>query len=100
MRLREIKQSITSLSLLQVIKLDAWIHGLIEGNEHVDNQRNTASKRPANHKTYRSEMVRCGKKRCKCVEGKLHGPYWYAYWTEGGPGVPSTPPTCLLPSPR
>ena len=35
-------------------------------------------------KTYRSEMVRCGKKGCKCAEGKPHGPYWYAYWTEGG----------------
>lgn len=29
----------------------------------------------------RQQMVRCGKDGCtKCP----HGPYWYAYWTEGG----------------
>ena len=31
--------------------------------------------------TFRQEMVRCGKDGCtKCP----HGPYWYAYWREGG----------------
>jgi hypothetical protein len=29
--------------------------------------------------TYRLEKVKCGKKKCKCNKGKLHGPYWYAY---------------------
>lgn len=29
----------------------------------------------------RQQAVRCGKRGCtKCP----HGPYWYAYWTEGG----------------
>ena len=29
----------------------------------------------------RRQWVRCGKEACtKCP----HGPYWYAYWTEGG----------------
>ena len=29
----------------------------------------------------RQQIVRCGKDGCtKCP----HGPYWYAYWTEGG----------------
>lgn len=29
----------------------------------------------------RNQMVRCGKPGCtKCP----HGPYWYAYWSEGG----------------
>lgn len=29
----------------------------------------------------RRQMVRCGKPGCtRCP----HGPYWYAYWTEGG----------------
>jgi len=26
-------------------------------------------------------MVRCGKETCTTCP---HGPYWYAYWTEGG----------------
>ena len=31
--------------------------------------------------TFRQEMVRCGKNGCtRCP----HGPYWYAYWREGG----------------
>lgn len=31
--------------------------------------------------TYRQERVRCGREGCaKCP----HGPYWYAYWREGG----------------
>jgi hypothetical protein len=31
--------------------------------------------------TYRQESVRCGKPGCtRCP----HGPYWYAYWREGG----------------
>lgn len=30
--------------------------------------------------TLRLELVQCGKSTCK----KPHGPYWYAYWKEGG----------------
>jgi hypothetical protein len=33
---------------------------------------------------YQNEKVRCGKKRCKCNRGALHGPYWYAYQRKGG----------------
>jgi hypothetical protein len=31
--------------------------------------------------TYRQESVRCGKPGCKKCP---HGPYWYAYYREGG----------------
>ena len=35
--------------------------------------------------TYRQQYTRCGKQRCrKCKEGPGHGPYWYAYYSEGG----------------
>jgi hypothetical protein len=35
--------------------------------------------------TYRQEYVRCGKAACsRCHTGPGHGPYWYAYWREGG----------------
>jgi hypothetical protein len=30
--------------------------------------------------TYELRAVLCGKPGCK----RLHGPYWYAYWTAGG----------------
>lgn len=32
---------------------------------------------------YRLEKVKCGKKKCKCNKGHLHGPYWYAYHWNG-----------------
>jgi hypothetical protein len=31
--------------------------------------------------TYQYEKVKCGKPRCRTCP---HGPYWYAYWKEGG----------------
>lgn len=30
--------------------------------------------------TYRQEVTRCGRDCANCP----HGPYWYAYWREGG----------------
>jgi hypothetical protein len=30
------------------------------------------------------EWRRCGKPRCRCARGMLHGPYWYLRWREGG----------------
>lgn len=34
---------------------------------------------------YKQEISLCGKERCKkCERGDGHGPYWYAYWWEGG----------------
>jgi hypothetical protein len=90
MKLREIKQSISALPPRELAKLDAWLHDLLEERESKKRARDTArqhevlrSHRTA-HKTYRLESVRCGKESCKCAEGKLHGPYWYAYWSEGG----------------
>jgi hypothetical protein len=31
--------------------------------------------------TFRQERVRCGREGCRSCP---HGPYWYAYWREGG----------------
>jgi hypothetical protein len=78
MRLREVKQPVRSLSFQQLVKLDAWLHSLIETAERA------STKQIVGKKTYQSEMVRCGKKGCRCSRGELHGPYWYAYWTEDG----------------
>lgn len=38
--------------------------------------RAVVEERPAPRGTYRRELVRCGKERCKkCAEGPAHGPY-------------------------
>jgi hypothetical protein len=53
------------------------------GNETPDPE----SVQPALPKkaTYQQEYVRCGKPTCtRCCSGPGHGPYWYAYWREGG----------------
>jgi hypothetical protein len=83
MNLREIKRHVGALSAQQLVKLDAWIHGLLETAEDTGSSKAVAEHR-VGRKTYQSEMVRCGKKGCGCTEGRLHGPYWYAYWTEAG----------------
>ncbi len=54
----------------------------------VVQERRSSLPRPAVHAeqsfgslTFRYETVRCGKANCtRCP----HGPYWYAYWKEGG----------------
>jgi len=84
MNLQEIKKNVNELNARQLRKLDAWIHGLLHGADTTDKGRTGAGDPQRNYKSYRNEMVRCGKKVCKCSKGELHGPYWYAYWTENG----------------
>jgi hypothetical protein len=78
------------LSLVQLRKLYDQVRELIKIAE------TDARRRPKTHPgqipneenlnkyTYRLVSVRCGKENCKCHKGKEHGPYWYAYWSEGG----------------
>lgn len=82
MKLSEVKHMVSALNFQQIVKLDTWLHSLIKTAEHAGGRE--AMKYSAGHKTYRSEMVSCGKERCKCAVGHLHGPYWYAYWSEDG----------------
>lgn len=81
----QIKQAVRRLSLLQLRKLDEWLHELIlkaeeaARTERVTPGRQVVEERTAENKSYRLESVRCGKEKCKCARGKLHGPYWYSY---------------------
>ena len=90
MKLREIKQSIGALPPKELEKLGVWLHALIKDRESgkrvrgATKQHEVLGTHRTAHKTYRLERVRCGKKVCKCADGQLHGPYWYAYWSEGG----------------
>ena len=89
MKLREIKREVHSLSPKELIRLEVWLRDLIAAAE-AERRARAATRRGVNrgpkltHKTYRLERVRCGKQNCKCHTGEMHGPYWYAYWTEGG----------------
>jgi hypothetical protein len=90
MKLREIKQSISALPPKELAKLDNWLHALRKERAYKKRVRGTTKQHEVlqihrtAHKTYRLELVRCGKDGCKCADGHLHGPYWYAYWSEGG----------------
>jgi hypothetical protein len=90
MNLREIKKSVLTLSPVKLLKLDDWLHQLLSASETEKRARAAAKRRKLRsrqtpHKTYRLQRVRCGNKKCRCANGgSLHGPYWYAYWTEEG----------------
>lgn len=87
-KLKDVKQAVGGLNSGQLLKLDAWLHELIAANLKKPDGAGTERQVLKEHKTvnkhYQLESVRCGKKNCHCAEGKPHGPYWYAYWTEGG----------------
>lgn len=35
--------------------------------------------------TYQQQYRKCGKRPCQpCQHGRGHGPYWFAFWREGG----------------
>ncbi len=55
------------------------------GHGGAEERREVVEERPAASGTYRRELVRCGKERCKkCAKGPAHGPYWYHYFRHGG----------------
>lgn len=89
MNLRDAKRSLKGLTPDQLRKLEVWLHELIaraerDGSPQTADGHDAPEKKQAGRKTYRLERVRCGSEKCKCATGELHGPYWYAYWTEGG----------------
>ena len=90
MSLREVKKIIGALPLKDLAKLTAWLHALLEDRASNKMTRSAIKRgqalqaRRTVSKSYRLELVRCGKATCKCAEGHLHGPYWYAYWSEDG----------------
>jgi hypothetical protein len=85
MSLTQIKQAARRLSLEQLRRLDGWLHELIRAaeesarSERPHSGKQVVEERSVGGETYRLEGVRCGKEKCKCARGKLHGPYWYGY---------------------
>ena|SRR2546429_1039767 len=85
MNLIQLKHALRALSLSQLRKLDEWLHELITRAEEAARKEKPSSRKQIvaeqtlENKTYRLESIRCGKEKCKCARGKLHGPYWYSY---------------------
>ena len=96
MRLREVKRAISALNTRQLVKLDAWLHGLMETTERVGGRKPEAELY-AGHRNYQQEMVRCGKKGCRCSRGELHAPTGMPTGRRaGGPGRSTSASTCLI----
>jgi hypothetical protein len=85
MSLIQIKRAVRRLSLAQLRRLDEWLHGVIHQAEEaaraerIPTRKQIVDEHTVENKSYRLEGVRCGKEKCKCASGKLHGPYWYSY---------------------
>jgi hypothetical protein len=85
MSLTKIKHALRNLSLSQLKRLNQWLHELISNLEEAERakqlspRKQTVAQQTLENQTYRLEGIRCGKEKCKCARGKLHGPYWYSY---------------------
>ena len=75
---RDLIRSVRSLDEYDLRRLMIFIRGLLVSRQADDPE---AAVPRAGKVTYRQERVRCGKEGCG---GCPHGPYWYAYWREGG----------------
>jgi hypothetical protein len=78
---QRLRHSVRTLSPKELKELRALLDQLLQHPEESPSRTPRTTKR---HYTYRREYVRCGKQGCKCATGQGHGPYWYAYWKEGG----------------
>jgi len=80
---RRILQLLREMDEYELRRLIIYAQGLLVGTDGpVFESPGTADEDPVQPaRRYRQQMVKCGKKGCtRCP----HGPYWYAYWREGG----------------
>ncbi len=89
-RLPVSRTALRALSLDQLVELNDVVSQLIQDAKEVKKQvasknREAAKEKARDNKTYPRIFTRCGKKNCKCAKDFVgHGPYWYAFWSEGG----------------
>jgi hypothetical protein len=73
---RRLSRALRDLDEYELRRLIIYARGRLAGSEGPDFRKDDSP-----HMTYRQELVRCNKPGCtRCP----HGPYWYAYWREGG----------------
>ncbi|MBI4259593.1 MAG: hypothetical protein HY658_03410 [Actinobacteria bacterium] len=78
---RDLLGRVRSLDEFDLRRLAIFVRGLLVSREGHETAAAVAGPSPAGRVSYRQQMVRCGRKACtRCP----HGPYWYAYWREGG----------------
>jgi hypothetical protein len=85
----EIMRELRSCSYSSLKELDIELHLLMKEAKERERQsmalsREVMKQSQSEHRTYQQLSIKCGKPGCKCTKGELHGPYWYAYWSEKG----------------
>jgi hypothetical protein len=89
-----IRAALPKLNLEQAKQLYAELGAIVQALEQQETApesvgtkgREVVETARMGDRLYQLERVCCGKVGCKCAgeNGKLHGPYWYAYWREEG----------------
>jgi hypothetical protein len=74
---RQLIREVRSLDEHDLRRLLIFARGLLVSRHGVELPEQAARGKV----TYRQERVRCGRDGCATCP---HGPYWYAYWREGG----------------
>ena len=76
---RRVTDIVRRLSPAELRQLVILARGRLQAIDPAGPQFGDSPGEPEIH--YRQQAVRCGKPGCtRCP----HGPYWYAYWREGG----------------
>lgn len=86
-----IQAEILQLSLKDQEILLGWLKAAVKEHKQIEaaaaiplkKGRELVETRRSGSTIYRLEKVKCGKKKCKCRKGDLHGPYWYSYHWNG-----------------
>jgi hypothetical protein len=68
----------------QLRRLKAHLEDVIRSRQERQSDREVIGEKTVGSTCFRLVGTRCGKKECKCLQGELHGPYWYAYFREDG----------------
>jgi hypothetical protein len=76
---RDMIRQVRALDEYDLRRLLIFARGLLVSRQGTDYDLAAEGRR--GKVTFRQEKVRCGRASCtRCP----HGPYWYAYWREGG----------------
>jgi hypothetical protein len=78
---RELIRQVRGLDEYDLRRLMIFARGLLVSRLGTDIDAGGGDAGRRGKVTFRQEMVRCGRATCRRCP---HGPYWYAYWREGG----------------
>lgn len=79
---KDLLSEIRGLDEYDLRRLAIFVKGLLlQRGALAQNDGNQPGRDEKGKVGYRQQSVQCGKRGCKTCP---HGPYWYAFWREGG----------------